>query len=197
MLKNCGSKLAKTDVLDLEGFNLKSIGFIIKELSLCSSYYNTIFFKPSVSFTELSAYDQLTVIWLTHNLHGLDWEDGDTTYSDLKTICSSLSFRLTRKFFAKGTEKCELLSKLLEKTVYNLEYLNFPRISKILPEETVASCSLHSNNFTANCQVFNHCAERKDRIFSQWTQSDAQRRDSNTDHLSVGQFEDIYLRDPS
>ena len=128
MLKNCGSKLAKTDVLDLEGFNLKSIGFIIKELTLCSSYYNTIFFKPSVSFTELLAYDQQTVLWLTHNLHGLDWEDGDTPYSDLKTICSSLSFRFTRKFFC--TEKCELLSKLLEKTVYNLEDFNCHRISK-------------------------------------------------------------------
>ena len=109
----------------------------------------------------------------------------------------SFSFQLTRIFFAKGTEKCELLSKLLVKTVYNLEDLNCPRISKILPEETVASCSLHSNNFTANCQVFNHFAELKARIFSQWTETYAQRRDSNTDFLSVRQFEDIYLRDPS
>ena len=97
-------------------------------------------------------------------------------------------------FFARGTEKCELLSMLLEKTVYNLKDLNCPRISKILP---VASCSLHPNNFAANCKVFNHCAERTERTFSQWTQSDAQRRDSNTDYLSVRQFEDIYLRDLS
>ena len=86
---------------------------------------------------------------------------------------------------------------MLQKKVFNLEDLNCPRISEILLEETVASCSLHSNNFTANCQVFNHCAERKARIFSQWTQSDAQRRDGNTDHLSVRQFEDIYLLDSS
>ena len=78
MLKNCGSKLANTDVLDLEGFNLKSIRFNIKELIFSSSYYDTIFIKPSVSFAELSAHNQQIVIWLTHNLHGLDWDDGNT-----------------------------------------------------------------------------------------------------------------------
>ena len=148
MLKNFGSKSANTVVLDLQGFKPKSIGFIIKELCLCCSYYDTIFFKPPVSFAELPAHDQQTVIWLTHNLHGLDWDDGDTPYSDLKAVCLSFSFRFTRKFFfAKGTENCEVLSKLLQKKVYNLEDLNCPRFSEILPEETVASCSLHSNNF--------------------------------------------------
>ena len=106
MLKNFGSKSANIVVLDLEGFKLKSIGFIVKELSLCCSYYDTIFFKPPVSFAELPAHDQQTVICLTHNLHCLDWDDGDTPYSDLKVVCLSFSFQFTRKFFfAKGTEK--------------------------------------------------------------------------------------------
>ena len=72
MLRNFGSKSLNIVVLDLEVFKPKSIGFIIKELSLCCSYYDTIFFKPPVSFEKLLAYDQQTVIWLTHNLHGLD-----------------------------------------------------------------------------------------------------------------------------
>ena len=106
MLKNFGSKSANTVVLDLEGFKLKSIGFIIKELCLCCSYYDTIFFKPQVSFAELPAHDQQTVIWLTHNLHGLDWDNGDTPYSDLKAVCLSFSFRFTRKiFFCKRHRK--------------------------------------------------------------------------------------------
>ena len=58
----------------------------------------------------------------------------------MKTICLSFSFRFTRKnFFAKGIEKRELLNKLLQKTVYNLEDLNCPRISKIISEEQVPS----------------------------------------------------------
>ena len=127
MLENFGSKTINIIVLDLEGFQLKSLGFIIKELSLCSSYNDTIIFKPPLKFADLPAHGRQTVIWLTNNLHGLDWDEGDIPYCDLKTICLSFSFQFTRKiFFAKSIEKCELFSKLLQKTVYNLEDLKFP-----------------------------------------------------------------------
>ena len=161
MLENFGSKTTNIIVLELKGFKLKSLGFIIKELSLCSSYNNTIFFKPPLKFADLPAHDRQTVIWLTNNLHGLDWDEGDIPYCDLKTICLSFSFRFTRKnFFAKGIEKCELLSKLLQKTVDNLEDLNCPQISEIVSEEQVSSCYLHSNFRSTNDQLSNHCAER-------------------------------------
>ena len=105
MLENFGSKTKNIIVLDLEGFKLKSLRFIIKELSLCSSYSDTIFFKPPLKFADLTAHDRQTVIWLINNLHGLDWVEGDIPYSDLKTICLSFSFRFTRIiFFAKGFE---------------------------------------------------------------------------------------------
>ena len=196
MLENFGSKTTNIIVLDLKGFKLKSLGFIIKELSLCSSYNDTIFFKPPLKFGNLPAHDRQTVIWLTNNLHGLDWDEGDIPCCDLETICLSFSFRFTRKkFFAKGIEKCELLSKLLQKTVYNLEDLNCPRISEIISEEQVPSCYHRSNFRSTNDQLSNHCAERKARIFSQWTQSDAQRRHGNIYNLSVRQLEDFHLLD--
>ena len=196
MLENCGSKTTNIIVLDLEGFKLKSLGFIIKELRLCSSYNDKIFLKPPLKFTDLLAHDRQTVIWLTNNLHGFDWDEGDILYCDLKTICLSFSLRFTRKnFFAIGIEKCELLSKFLQKTVYNLEDLNCPRISEIISEEKVPSCYRHSNFRSTNGQLSNHCAERKARIFSQWTQSGAQRRHGNFNDLSVKQLEDIHLLD--
>ena len=132
MLENFCSKITNFIVLDLQGFKLKSLGFIIKELSLCSSYNDTIFFKPSLKIANLPTHDRQTVIWLTNNLHGLDWDEGDIHYYDLKTICLSFSFRFFRKnFFANGIERCELHSKLLQKTVYNLEDLICPQISEI------------------------------------------------------------------
>ena len=194
MLENFGSKT--TNIIDLEGFKLRSLGFILKELSLCSSYNDTIFFKPQIKLADLPAQDRQTVIWLTNNLHGLDWDEGDISYCDLKTICLSFSFRFTRKFFfAKGIEQCELLSKLLQKTVYNLEDLICPRISEIISEEQVPFCYLHSIFLSTNDQLSNHCAERKAKIFSQWTQSDAQRRHNNFNNLSFRQFEYIHLLD--
>ena len=90
-------------------------------------------------------------------------------YCDLKTICLSFSFRFIRKnFFAKGIEKRELLRKLLQKTVYNLEDLNCPRISEIISEEQVPSRYLHSNfrstndQFTARNvkQKYFHCGHK-------------------------------------
>ena len=70
MLENFGSKTANIIVLDLEGFKLKSLGFIIKEINLCSSYNETILFKPPIKFAQLPAHYRQTVIWLTNNLHG-------------------------------------------------------------------------------------------------------------------------------
>ena len=154
MLENFGCKTTNIIVLDLEGFKLKSVGFIIRELSWCSSYNDAIFFKPPLKFPDLPAHDRQTDIWLNNNLHGLDWDEGDIPYCDLKTICLSFSFRFTRKnFFAKGIEKFELLSKLLQKTVYNLEDLNCPQISEIISEEQVSSCYLHSDFRSTNDQL--------------------------------------------
>ena len=99
MLENFGSKTTNFIVVDLEGFKLKSLGFIIKELSLCSSYNDSIFFKPPLKFADLPANDRQTVIWLTNNPHALDWNEGDIPYCDLKAICLSFSFRFTRKIF--------------------------------------------------------------------------------------------------
>ena len=196
MLENFGSKATNIIVLDVEGFKLKSLGFIIKELSLCSSNNDTMFFKPPLKFADLPAHDRQSVIWLTSNLHGLDWDQGDIPYCGLKTICLSFSFQFNREsIFAKGIEKCELLSKLLQKTVYNLEDLNFLRISEIISEEQVPSCHLHSNFRSTNDKLSNRCLERKARKFSQWTQSDAQRRHGTFNNLSVRQLKDIHSLD--
>ena len=196
MLENFRSKTTNIVGFDLQGFKLNSLGFILKELSLCSSYNDTKFYKPPLKFADLLEHDKQTVIWLTTILHGLDWDEGDMPSCDLNTICLSFIFRFTRKnFFAKSIEKCELLSKLVQKTVYILVDLNCPRISEIISEEQFPSCYLHSSSRSTNDQKSNHCAERKARIFSQLTQSDARRRHGNFNNLSVRRLEDIHLLD--
>ena len=56
-------------------------------------------FQTPPKFDDLPAHDRQTVMWLTNNLQGLDWDEGDIPYCDLKTICLSFSFRFTRKNF--------------------------------------------------------------------------------------------------
>ena len=131
MLENFGSKTTNIIVLDLEDFKLKSLGFITKELTLCSSYKDKIFFKPPFDFADLPAHDRQTVIWLTNNLHGLDWDQGDKPYC-FENNLSEFQFPIHLEMcFAKGIEKWELLSKVLQKNVDNLEDLNCPRLSEI------------------------------------------------------------------
>ena len=59
--------------------------------------YNIL--KPPLKIADLPAHGRQTVIWLTNNLHGLDWDEGYLPYCDLKTICLSFSFRFNRKKF--------------------------------------------------------------------------------------------------
>ena len=108
---------------------------------------------------------------------------------------SEFHFPIQPEIFFPKALKSKLLSKLLRKIVYNLEDLNRPRISEIISKEQISSCYLHSNSRPANDQLTNHCAEPKARIFSQWTQSDAQRRHGNFNTLSVSQLECIHLLD--
>ena len=86
MPENFGSKDTNIIVLNVEGFELKSLGFIIKELSLCSSYNDTILFKPPLQFADLTAHDRQTVIWLTSNLQDLDWAEVDIPFCELFPI---------------------------------------------------------------------------------------------------------------
>ena len=103
MLENFGSKTTNIIVLDLKGFKLKSLGFTMKQLSLCSSYNDTIFFKPPLKFTDLPAHDRQTVIWLANNLHGLDWDEGDIPYCEFQfQYLSEFQFPiLTEKLFCQ------------------------------------------------------------------------------------------------
>ena len=103
---------------------------------MSASYTETIFFKP-VKITKLPATDCLHVAWLTRKLHGPDWDKGEIRYLDIKTICLDISFRLLQNFFvAKGTEEFDLLSKLLRKSVYNLEDFLCPRRPEIFPKNS-------------------------------------------------------------
>ena len=57
-------------------------------------------FKPLLKFADLTAHDRQTVIWLTNNQHGLDWDEDDIPYCELKTIGVSVSDS-TGKFFCQ------------------------------------------------------------------------------------------------
>ena len=99
---NCCEKV----VIDIEGYKLKSTGFIIKELTICSeSALDTVFFKPPCRFDVLPSVDQSNINWLVKSLHGIPWEDGFYPYSDRFSIYHSISVSYPRATFFTKVQK--------------------------------------------------------------------------------------------
>ena len=91
--------------------------------------------------------------WNTKNLHGINWNNGKVDYSDPPTIihqhCSP-----TTKYFAKGLEKCKILSDF-----------GCPKASKLISnEDTIWECS----NYPYRHKKTLHCAEKKGYAYGTW-----------------------------
>ena len=103
--------------------------------------------------------------WNTKIMHGINWNHGQLDYSELAFIihqhCSP-----TTKYFAKGLEKCKILSPYLCKDVENLDYLGCPKASKLLENHDAEwNCS----NYPYRHKKTLHCAEIKTYAYGKCT----------------------------
>ena len=104
--------------------------------------------------------------WCTKHLHGINWNIGREKYSELEKILKKLKAPET-EFFAKGFEKCKLLSEILEKKVTNLDYYACPKVQNLIfkDEEYDWRCS----NYPIRHANTLDCAERKAFACGTWT----------------------------
>ena len=98
-------------------------------------------------------------------MHGINWNHGKLDYSELAFIihqhCSP-----TTEYFAKGLEKCKILSPYLCKDVENLDDLGCPKASKLLENDDAEwNCS----NYPYRHKKTLHCAEKKAYVYGIWT----------------------------
>ena len=122
---------SKTAVLDLEGFRHRKEKFIFKEFGICTEDYNDcVLFSPPSKFSDLTNPQKTSISWLSKNLHGLDWNTENYPYIYLTQIVQSVRLRNPRAvYYAKGFEKSQLLSELLDCPVIDLNTLKCPKIS--------------------------------------------------------------------
>ena len=74
---------------------------------------------------------------------------------------------MNAEIFAKGLEKCRLLTRLLGQNLENLDDYGHPKMQKLLGEgKTVSSwiCSSYPLRHKARL----HCAERKTKVYGEW-----------------------------
>ena len=104
--------------------------------------------------------------WCTKHLHGINWNSGHGKYTELEKILKKLKAPET-EFFAKGYEKCKILSEILETKVTNLDDSACPKVQNLIfkDEEFNWRCS----NYPFRQANTLHCAERKTFAYGTWT----------------------------
>ena len=98
--------------------------------------------------------------WCSTKLHRIVWNSELSDYSELANIHPR---GVGDDNFAKGTEKCKIFGKLLDKEVENLEDHGGPKIQGLVHEEMWICLSYPFYHKTTL-----HCAERKAYLFGNW-----------------------------
>ena len=104
--------------------------------------------------------------WNTSHLHGTAWSSGSLDYDKLFAVLYDIKV-VNAEVFAKGFEKCRLLTRLLGQIVENLDDYNCPKIRDVVGEKKTDSswiCSIYP--FRHETRL--HCAERKAKVDGEW-----------------------------
>ena len=143
-------------VLDIELTDkkiIKELGLFIddslKRFSFCPS--NT--FKPKKQTT-----------WNTSHLHGIARSSGKLDYEMLFAVFYDIKV-MNAEVFAKGLEKCRLLTSLPGQNVENLDDYGCPKIQDLVKTDSLWNCS--SYLFQHKTKL--HCAKRKAKVYGDWT----------------------------
>ena len=132
---------------------------IIKELGLyIDASVQGFSFCPPKSFKP----NQQTT-WNTSHRHGTAWSSGKLEYEKLFGVFYDIKV-MNAEVFAKGFEKCRLLTNLLGRNVENLDDYGFPKIQDLVKTDSSWICS--SYPFRHKTRL--HCAERKAKVYGDW-----------------------------
>ena len=101
--------------------------------------------------------------WNTSHLHGIEWSSGKLDYEKLFAVFYDIKL-LNAEMFAKGLEKCRLLTNLLGRNVENLDDYDCPKIQDLAKTDSSWICS----SYLLRHKTRLHCAERKANVYGDW-----------------------------
>ena len=102
--------------------------------------------------------------WNTRHLLGIAWSSGKLAYVKLFAVFYDIK-AMNAEVFAKGLEKCRLLSSFLGQNVENSDDYGCPKIQDLVKTDSLWNCS--SYPFRHKTKL--HCAERKAKVYGDWT----------------------------
>ena len=132
---------------------------IIKELSLFSDRSLQRFsFCPPKTFKPNEQ-----TSWNTKHLHAIAWSSGKLDYEKLFAVFYDIKV-MNAEVFAKGLEKCRLLTTLLAQNVEILDDYGCPKIQDLVKTGSLWICSTYP--FRHKTRL--HCAEKKAKVYGEW-----------------------------
>ena len=78
--------------------------------------------------------------WNTKHLHGIAWSSGKLDYEKLFAVFHDIKVK-NAEVFAKGLEKCRLLSSLLGQNLENLDDYGCPKLQDLVNTNSSWICS--------------------------------------------------------
>ena len=99
----------------------------------------------------------------TSHLHGIAWSSGTLDYEKIFVVLYDIKV-MNAEVFAKGLEKCRLLTNLLGRKVENLDDHGCPKLQDL--DKTDSSWSCFSYPFRHKTRLY--CAERKAKVYGDW-----------------------------
>jgi hypothetical protein len=146
-------------VVDVEMFANK----VVKELAICYGTFSKGFIlRPPKDVTECSWTERKQNAWLSANMHFLSWESGEYDHNALPTLIQAIS-PAKAIYYAKGKDKCKLLSEIFGHTFIDLDLLKCPSVYEI--ECFRDRCESGATEFHKNSL---HCAQRKSIRYYDW-----------------------------
>ena len=142
-------------VLDIELTEkniIKELGLFIDGSVQGFSFCPPKTFKPNKQTT-----------WNTKHLHGIARSSGKLDYEKVFAVFYDIKV-MNAEVFAKGLEKCRLLTNLLGRNVENLDDYDCPKIQDLVKTNSSWICS--SYRFRHRIRL--HCAERKAKVYGDW-----------------------------
>ena len=101
--------------------------------------------------------------WNTSHLHGIAWSSGKLEYEKLLAVFYDMKL-LNAEVFAKGLEKCRLLTNILGRNVENLDNHGCLKIQDLVKTDSSWICSRYPFRHKTSL----HFAERKAKMYGEW-----------------------------
>ena len=140
---------------------------VIKELAFATPYYSLGFsFKPPCPMNMLPPGEIQQNSWITKNVHKIDWSSGRHFYTDMRDIVKYIKVADDDvTYYAKGSQKCQILSQLFGESFYNLDSIACPGIKYLHVRDLEITCDAFP---LVHQDMFSHCAQKKATVFADW-----------------------------